>query len=159
MSGGLFGLAGQFASEYMTAVMSGQALGGIFAAVAEIISLTFGAAATTTAFVYFNIGNFTLIISIICYILMCKTLFFKFHIHESGGMLKSASSSSEIVRRSDPAFGTVLGKIWLYGFSEWFVFVTTLSVYPSVTVLINSQNSGNKWNGKFYFVLLKFNLF
>lgn len=43
LSGGLFGISGLFPSEYITAVVSGQALGGIFAALAEIISLTFGA--------------------------------------------------------------------------------------------------------------------
>lgn len=149
MSGGLFGIAGQFPSEYVTAIMSGQALGGIFAAVSEIISLTFGAAPKTTAFVYFNIGNFTLIISLILYIVMSKTIFFKFYTFSSVAITKSTNSDDVVVRSSEPVFGTILSKIWLYGFAEWFVFVTTLSVYPSVTVLINSQSKGHVWNGEF----------
>lgn len=38
-SGSLFGMAGQFPSEYMTAAVSGQALGGIFAALAGNLKL------------------------------------------------------------------------------------------------------------------------
>lgn len=149
MGGGIFGIAGQFPSEYVTAVMSGQALGGIFAAVAEIISLKFGAAPKTTAFVYFNIGNFTLLISLVLYIVMSKTLFYKFYTFTSIAISKSTNSGDVTVQNVEPVFGTVLSKIWLYGFTEWFVFVTTLSVYPSVTVLINSQSKGHAWNGKF----------
>lgn len=179
MSGGLFGIAGLFPSEYMTAVVSGQALGGIFAAVAEIISLTFDASPKTTAFLYFNVANVTLVVSLVCYAIMAKTLYFKFFTVENIRSSKmspfesvSPSSSSTVSPVDDPHeselmaaahreqnvepnFGSVLNKIWLYGFSEWFVFVTTLCVYPSVTVLINSESKGNghPWNGLFYFYL------
>lgn len=160
LAGGLFGIAGQFSSEYMTAVVSGQALGGIFAALCEIISLTFGVSTKTTALVYFMIGNFVLLISLICYVVMSRTLYFKYHtehkrirrksIQEASGGLVGSSSSGGVNSIGDPSFKSVLSKIWLYGFSEWLVFVTTLSIYPAVTVLINSQNkgSGHPWNGK-----------
>lgn len=162
VGGSLFGIAGQFPSEYVTAVMSGQALGGIFAAISEIISLTFGASPKTTAFVFFNVGNVTLLLSIVCYIIMSKTLFFKFYTFESTVMSKSSNSDALVAqRREEPCFGTILNKIWLYGFTEWFVFVTTLSVYPSVTVLINSENkgNGNPWNDIYFVTVVNYLIF
>lgn len=151
-SGGLFGIAGQFPSEYMTAMVSGQALGGIFAALAEIIIITFQAAPETSAFFYFIIGTAALLTSILLYIVINRTYFFKYFImHQTAaapdqqGLVAAAATPMR-----QPDFRTVFGKIWVYGFAEWLVFVTTLAIYPSVTVLVVSQNKGNGhlWNGE-----------
>lgn len=169
LSGGLFGIAGQFSSEYITAVVSGQALGGIFAAISDIISLTFGAAATLSAFIYFIVGTVVLLISLISYSIMSRTLFFRYHT-QKGELLKSqsqaeiinATSTSELsVRSQQPKFVIVLKKIWIYGFSEWLVFVTTLSVYPAITVLITSQYKGNGhlWNDIYFIPVVNYLLF
>lgn len=154
-SGGLFGIAGQFPSEYMTAVVSGQALGGIFAALAEIIIITFGPSPVLSAFVYFIIGSIALLASIVLYFIMTKTFFFKYFIlHQT---MQRTCSSRELLTAQvgtelqAPDFKAVMGKIWIYGFSEWLVFATTLAIYPSVTVLVQSQHKGNGhvWNGEF----------
>lgn len=151
------GISGLFPSEYITAVVSGQALGGIFAALAEILSLTFGASPTTSALVYFMIGNVVMCISIATYVYMSRTKFFRYytierlaHIqavqeHSSSALLRGTAAAAAL----EPSFSKVLRKIWIYGFAEWFVFVVTLCVYPSVTVLVSSQNhgSGHPWNG------------
>lgn len=154
-SGGLFGIAGQFPSEYMTAMVSGQALGGIFAALAEIIIITFQATPETSAFFYFIIGTVLLLTSILLYIVISHTFFFKYFVVRQP-ILGVSSDRRELIATTqsvthEPKFRTVLDKIWLYGFSEWLVFVTTLAIYPSVTVLVVSQNKGNghAWNGEF----------
>lgn len=156
LGGGLFGICGQFPSEYITALVSGQSLGGIFAALTEILSLTFGASATTSAFVYFMIGNTVLLLSIVCYVCMSRTQFFKFNTVQKLALIKAATAGSELTA-AEPNFYTVLGKIWVYGFAEWLVFVVTLCVYPSVTVLVNSQNRGNghPWNGELWWILYR----
>lgn len=79
LCGGLFGVVGKFPSTYIAAVVSGQALGGIFAALIEIISLTFAVSAITSAFIYFMVANITLLFSIIAYVVLSKSLFFKYH--------------------------------------------------------------------------------
>lgn len=110
--------------------------------------------AKTTAFVYFMIGNVVLFVSIVTYIIMSKTVFFKYYTVDKLAMSKSSSSvalpsSSTDRSNNGPDFQTVLRKIWVYGLSEWLVFVVTLCIYPSVTVLVTSQNHGNghPWNG------------
>lgn len=163
LSGGLFGIAGMFSSEYISAVMSGQALGGVFTALAEVISITFTTAATVSAFIYFLVGTIMLVLSLALYIAVSKTLFFKFYVNQSHVKANTYSINSDVspvttttiasVNRHylQPEWSKIYSKIWVHGFSVWLVFVTTLSVYPAITVLITSVDKGNhhKWNSKF----------
>lgn len=45
--------------------------------------------------------------------------------------------------------------MWCYGMSVFITFAITLSVYPGVTVLIESEwkGHGNKWNGRSHIIL------
>lgn len=45
----------------------------------------------------------------------------------------------------------VFKRTWQYGLSMFFLFFITLTVYPSVTVLVESQGKGHghAWNGEF----------
>lgn len=161
--GGLFGIAGQFPSEYMTAVVSGQALGGIFAALADIIIITFQATPETSAFFYFIIGTAALVTSILLYVVINQTFFFKYFLmHQSSGSVDRRELIAPAVSLThEPKFRTVFDKIWIYGFSEWLVFVTTLAIYPSITVLVVSQNKGNGhlWNDMYFVPVVNFLLF
>lgn len=80
LQGGLFGLVGKFPSRYITAVVSGQALGGIFAAGVEIITLSGGAGSKTSALLYFLIAILILVLSLISYMILSKSVKFIFNI-------------------------------------------------------------------------------
>lgn len=150
MSGGLFGIAGLFPSEYMTAVVSGQALGGIFTALAFILVLTFDAPPKATAFIFFSIGIGTLILSIFTYIFMTRTHFFNYNVWEkSKPLIVPGSSNSADGIDVAPSLHNVLRKIYIYVISIIITFATSLSVYPAVTVLVKSQyaGQGHLWNG------------
>uniref|UniRef100_A0A182K8P7 Equilibrative nucleoside transporter n=1 Tax=Anopheles christyi TaxID=43041 RepID=A0A182K8P7_9DIPT len=162
LTGGLFGIAGQFSAHYMTAAVSGQALGGIFSAVADIIALTFASNPSTTAFVFFIVGCVVLLLSLFAYIIMSKTLFFKYYTSKKMLMkssLEADPAARDICSRQEPRFPDVLRKIWIYGFSEWLVFVTTLSIYPAVTVLVGSQHHGRPWNDVYFLPVVNYLLF
>lgn len=72
--GGVCGLAGKFPKGYVNAVISGQALGGIFAALANIISIALGASPTQSAFIYFLAADVTLILAFVMYLILCSTV-------------------------------------------------------------------------------------
>ena len=156
MSGGLFGIAGLFPSEYMTAVVSGQALGGIFTALTFLIVLTFGAAPNVTAFIYFIIGSILVLFSIICYAIMERRSFFKYYV-EGGDKFKIVYDNPTHSRTVDrgvplePNVREVFSKIYVHAVSVCILYTTTLSVYPSVTILMQSEDYGHgkAWNGKF----------
>jgi equilibrative nucleoside transporter 1/2/3 len=159
LSGSIFGVVGRFCPIYITATLGGQALGGIFAALAEIASLSIGASSVHSAFVYFIIGNLTISISIACYVILTKTVFFKFHLYER--TITQNEFENELLRPRIISHKIILKKIWTHGVSMFTVFAITLSVYPSVTVLVESEGKGqgHKWNDVFFVPTIAYLLF
>lgn len=155
LSGSIFGVIGRFSHKYITAVVGGQALGGIFAAVAEILSLWVGASSVHSAFVYFMVGNFMIVVTLVLYLILAKSVFYKYHVSDKTGVAALGEDEQQ-VRPRIICYWTIYGKIWPYAISVFLVFAITLSMYPGVTVLIESQGKGkmNKWNGKQVFVYL-----
>lgn len=74
LQSGLFGVVGRFPSKYITATVSGQALGGILAALAEVISLWVGASPIMSALVYFIMADVFIFMSLISYILLARSV-------------------------------------------------------------------------------------
>jgi equilibrative nucleoside transporter 1/2/3 len=159
LSGSIFGVVGRFCPIYITATLGGQALGGIFAALAEIASLSIGASSVHSAFVYFIIGNLTISISIACYVILTKTVFFKFHLYER--TITQNEFENELLRPRIISHKIILKKIWTHGVSMFTVFAITLSVYPSVTVLVESEGKGqgHRWNDVFFVPTIAYLLF
>lgn len=188
LSGGLFGLVGQFPSEYITAVVSGQSLGGIFAALTEIIALTLGASPQYSAFVYFIIGTVVMLVSIQAYTVQSRTVFFKYFtrdrtkdaaaieedrrrlvdgeeddeddIDDDGGTISERREVGDSGRK-EPNFQRVFLLIWKYGLIEFCIFVVTISIYPAVTVLITSTGKGNGhlWNDVYFVTVVNYLVF
>lgn len=157
LSGSLFGIVGKFSPKYITAVVGGQALGGIFTAIVEIISLALGVSSVHSAFVYFMIGNLTIAVCIISYIILSKSVFYKYHFHEKG--LIPNEFQNVLVRPQIICYKSILSKMWLYGLTEFLTFGITLAVYPGVTVLIESESKGegHPWASKIVFIVIFLN--
>ena len=68
--GSLLGIVGRFSSKYITAMSAGQALGGIFTALTEILSLWIGASPVISGLLYFIIGDVVLLLSLIAYVIL-----------------------------------------------------------------------------------------
>ncbi|XP_073821069.1 equilibrative nucleoside transporter 1 [Musca autumnalis] len=166
MSGCLFGIAGLFPSQYMTAVVSGQALGGIFTALTFLMVLAFGAAPNETAFVFFSIGIALIFINIICYAIVEKKDFFKYYV-EGGDNFKIVyddPTHSRTVDRGvslEPNVREVFSKIYVHAVTILLLYATTLSVYPSVTILMQSENygQGQAWNDIYYMPVVNYLFF
>ncbi|PNF17715.1 Equilibrative nucleoside transporter 1 [Cryptotermes secundus] len=166
LQGGLFGIVGKFSSRYITAVVSGQALGGIFAALAEIASLCLGASSTISAFVYFMVANGMLLLSLAAYLVLSRAVFFRFHMLDKVEV-SSVQYEPAVFQASDNpptqeiSNRTILSKIWVYGFSLWMTFVVTLTLYPAVTVLVNSTGRGNSkpWNDMYFVPVVGYLIF
>lgn len=118
------GISGQFPSEYVTAVVSGQALGGVFTAIIEIMTITFASDPRDSALVFFIIGNALLVMSLVAYISMARMKFFKYFTTNRSGALSPKNSRLQLQRQPstmEPVFREVLNKMWMYGFTEWMV--------------------------------------
>lgn len=166
LQGGLFGIVGKFSSRYITAVVSGQALGGIFAALAEIASLCLGASSTISAFVYFMVANGMLLLSLAAYLVLSRAVFFRFHMLDKVEVSNMQYEPAVLQANDNPpsqeiSSRIILSKIWVYGFSLWMTFVVTLALYPAVTVLVNSTGRGNSkpWNDMYFVPVVGYLIF
>lgn len=116
-------MAGQFPSKYVTAVVSGQALGSVFVAITKIIIITIAPDPRSSAIIFFMIGNGILIVSLIAWIIVSKTEFFNFYINKKSELIseKKLSQVQHQISTNDPVLRDVLNKMWIYGFSVWMV--------------------------------------
>ncbi|XP_059051411.1 equilibrative nucleoside transporter 1 [Achroia grisella] len=151
--GGLIGVASKFSKEYMGAVVSGQSLGGIMAAVAQIVSLAFKVSPLHSALVYFIIADVVVATSLLSYLALHRVDFFTHHVlHGSSGVSN---------RHRDASLTSVMKKIWVYAFSMFSVFAVTMAVYPAVTVLVESHptTAGTDWNNIFFVPVVNYLIF
>uniref|UniRef100_A0A2S2Q105 Equilibrative nucleoside transporter 3 n=1 Tax=Sipha flava TaxID=143950 RepID=A0A2S2Q105_9HEMI len=155
MQGAVFSLVSFFDSYYMTATVSGQALGGIVAALAQILALWWGASSVHSAFVYFLFADLFILFSLVLYAILVKTDIYKYYVQDipASTWIRHSSSTQYSLLDSDQVSVVnnydVLKKIWKLGLSICYNFLITMSVYPAVTVLITSLNKEhNAWTSK-----------
>ncbi|KAJ8673448.1 hypothetical protein QAD02_004710 [Eretmocerus hayati] len=162
--GSLLGVVGRFSPKYITATNAGQALGGIFTALTEILSLWIGASPVMSGLLYFIIGDFVLLLSLISYVFLERAVFFKYHVivPTQNPNEPQFSINDEINFSGEHiSYSRIFKKIWKYGVSVMMIFVITMSVYPSVTVLVESQGKGHghQWNDKYFVPVVTYLLF
>ncbi|XP_043801835.1 equilibrative nucleoside transporter 3 isoform X1 [Apis laboriosa] len=163
--GSLMGIVGRFSSKYITAMSSGQALGGIITATAEICSLWIGASPILSGLVYFIIGDVILFLSLIAYIVLEKATFFKHHMIEKlpENVEADFSITGEVTfpHGTTVSYKRIIKRIWHYGISVLLVFFISLSVYPALTVLIESQYKGKGyiWNDIYFVPVVTYLIF
>ncbi|KYN12744.1 PREDICTED: equilibrative nucleoside transporter 1 [Trachymyrmex cornetzi] len=162
--GSLMGIVGKFSPKYITAMSGGQALGGIFTALAEVCSLWIGASPVLSGLVYFIIGDTMLLLSLIAYILLEKAPFFKHHMIEKVPELDSDYSiNGEVSFSTSPSvsYARIIKRIWHYGVSIFLIFFISLAVYPAVTVLVESEykGKGHAWNDIYFVPVVTYLIF
>ncbi|XP_043262461.1 equilibrative nucleoside transporter 3 [Colletes gigas] len=164
--GSLMGIVGRLSPKYITAMSSGQALGGIFTAITEICSLWIGASPILSGLVYFIIGDVILFLSLVAYIILENSTFFKYHMLEKlpENIETNFSITGEVTfsHSTSVSYTRIIKKIWHYGLNIFLVFFITLSVYPAVTVLIESQykgKGGSTWNDIYFVPVVTYLIF
>lgn len=162
----LFGLASLFPSKYMQATMTGQAMGGIFAAVANLVTLAIGSHVINSALVFFVFATFMTILTLIGYSCLYYLNYSKYHILEIGNTITvSVNSNESNVSYVDPQQGfpyycNILRKVWKEGLSVALAFLITLSCFPAVaSSIVSVDTSHSEWSEKYFSALVCFLLF
>lgn len=153
--GGLFGLAGCFPSKYMTAVLGGQGIGGIFAATINIVLLAIGGDDVSAAFYCFLLSVIFLTGSVLALFCVTKTKFYRHYIQDKAST--SLSETSPLIGGATTktiSVGEVLMSIWAEGLTIFTIYIVTLGCFPAMTVLIESTNKGKpgstSWENQFF---------
>lgn len=80
--GGLLGLAGKFPPQYMGIVFGGQAFGGIFASVTNVVVILLGVSPADAAFFCFLVAVVFLGTALGCFLVATRSEFFQFYLDE-----------------------------------------------------------------------------
>lgn len=99
--GGLFGVCGMMPPKYTGAVMTGQGVGGTFAALASIFSLLGGKDAVSSGFGYFMSAAVVLSLCLVSYLMLHRLKFARFFIapHEHRQEIKFPSIQTDQIGR------------------------------------------------------------
>ncbi|XP_068178646.1 equilibrative nucleoside transporter 2-like isoform X3 [Antennarius striatus] len=159
----LFGLVGLLPPVFSTLFMSGQGLAGMFAAVAMLLSILSNADESSAALGYFITPCVATLGALLCYLLLPHLEFARFYMNRSSSgdeeKLQELLGHSDVLtgdkeaevqftnvanetrrRSSIPA---VFRKIWLMALCVTSVFGVTLSVFPVVTVRVETVYRDN----------------
>ncbi|XP_059187979.1 equilibrative nucleoside transporter 2-like [Centropristis striata] len=156
LQGSLFGVVGLFPPRYSTLFMSGQGLAGIFAALAMLLSILSNAEKRSAALGYFITPCVATLGTLMCYLLLPHLEFARFYLNrnqsdnvETQQELLSSSEKKELEAKgkfiSEPEENqerssvlNVFKKIWLMAACVTCVFAVTLSVFPVITVRVQT---------------------
>ena len=166
--GAVFGVAGKFPPQFMGAAMAGQAVGGIFPAVVDIVITSLNVQEKDIGFWCFLIATGVLMVSLLLFLYSSRTAFFKYYaiegVHEVSADVADVNDPPPSQR--GPALSRVLHSLrhaWHYCLSVFLVFSVSLSVYPALTVLAVSQFHGrgthSKWGDQYFNLVSNFLLF
>ncbi|XP_070770346.1 equilibrative nucleoside transporter 2-like [Enoplosus armatus] len=163
LQGSLFGVVGLFPPRYSTLFMSGQGLAGIFAALAMLFSILSNADKSSAALGYFITPCVATLGTLLCYLLLPHLEFARFYLNRRQSdkrettreLLSSADKKVSNTNRKEleangmfisepeesPERSSVLNvfkKIWLMAACVTCVFAVTLSVFPVITVRVQT---------------------
>ncbi|GAB6026052.1 Epsin-1, required for endocytosis and actin patch assembly, variant 2 [Chamberlinius hualienensis] len=142
----LMGFAGTIHPKYMNGMMTGQAVGGVIASIARILTIFFKGSIVEASRYYFIFALIIIFATVALFFILSRTGFYKYHISkiEDGRLL--INSEDQPLPKS---IWLILKQIKLYVFSIIIVFITTLAIFPSVSTLVVSvdHGSGSIWTG------------
>nr|CAG8479880.1 8528_t:CDS:2 [Entrophospora candida] len=153
-----FGTAAQISPKYTQAVMSGQGLAGLGASISQIFSILNSRQLTNygdddvelsnSAFIYFLSAFIILVISLISYVILTKLpLFLYHHQNKNINVIIEEEESEEQSLLNKNLFNITFTKIIRLVYSIIFVFMITLSLYPSITTSVKSTVKDDERSG------------
>ena len=136
--------------------MLGQAIGGVFPALVDICIVSLDVKEEDVGAVCFAIATAVLVICLASLMWALRTPFFR-HFYENDDSESSSTTSTS----PKPSTLTILKLSWVYLLSIFITFSVTLTIFPSVAVLIKSEasNSGSDWATKYFTPVSVFLLF
>ncbi|KAH9400654.1 hypothetical protein TYRP_002224 [Tyrophagus putrescentiae] len=157
------GLASLLPNQIMHLMVTGQAMSGLFAVIAQILSLAGNWSIVQSTFVYFVFADTVILGTLVIYFITTRTRFFQYHNALANFESESTDSGTQQSSFDLSAFKIVFEKMWPYCLTLMLTFLTSLSVFPAVVVLVSPsaghQTAGTFWTGKFFLPVCCFLIF
>ncbi|KAJ8949602.1 hypothetical protein NQ314_008173, partial [Rhamnusium bicolor] len=151
----LFELVTKFPLGYFAAVLSGQALCGIFSSLVQILTLSINSRnPTTSAFIFFGVGSLIILLTTVFYLITKrKSKYFIYRIGQYEGTSRDGTQEKWTVNLFK--MKTALQRTKWYLGSIVFVKGSSAMIHPGLAALVVSEDKdsglGNAWN-EIYFV-------
>ncbi|XP_048472367.1 equilibrative nucleoside transporter 3 [Rhincodon typus] len=175
--GSVFGEVGRFPMRNSQALISGQAMGGTFSAVASVIDLAAASSILDSALAYFLTADMFLIICIVLYLILPRIPYSSYYlkslneraqhtgdenngsVNNDAGSVRSAYPSSNA--GTTPPLKPILKKTAGVGFSVFYTFFISIIIFPSISSSIKptSSSSDSVWTTKYFVPLTCFFLY
>ncbi|XP_046918472.2 equilibrative nucleoside transporter 3 [Dermatophagoides farinae] len=123
------GLAALFPLKYVQTMVAGQAMSGLFAASTKIFSLLGHRTLVNNVFIFFLLANLVLIATFALYLYIRKKPFYSSFVYVSSSLENNVPMNLSL-------FGQIFKNMWPFCLTLTFVFWVTISIYPSLFVLI-----------------------
>lgn len=156
--GGMMGLASIFPADYTQINIVGQAVGGLFASVLQIIVLSANVSHTSSGLMFFSCALLLLLVSLVIFFYMHTLPFFKFHMRNSShGTQDIGFEDLEVKVRT----WLIVRKVWKHCATLVAIYLVTMSVFPGVLVHVESMSKGDgsEWSERFFSPVVCFLLF
>ncbi|KAL5106480.1 Equilibrative nucleoside transporter 3 [Taenia crassiceps] len=147
------------------AFLEGQAVAGITAAVANLITIALASGPLDVGFAYFLIGVFIIALTIGLFILLFRNPYFLYYWKKKGAKERSDGTAFDAkVKEVVVNLWHAMWEVRWTGFTLLFTLTVTLAVFPSVYVLLvpNNFDENSQWHTKYFHavtVFLCFNVF
>ncbi|XP_048419180.1 equilibrative nucleoside transporter 3 [Stegostoma tigrinum] len=175
--GSVFGEVGRFPMRNSQALISGQAMGGTFSAVASVIDLAAAGSILDSALAYFLMADIFLLICIVLYLILPRIPYSSYYLkslneraqHTGGenngpvnndtGSVRSAYPSNNA--GATPPLKPILKKTAGIGFSVFYTFFISIIIFPAISSSIKptSSSSDSLWTTKYFVPLTCFFLY
>ncbi|CAH8867965.1 unnamed protein product [Trichobilharzia szidati] len=171
----VFSTAAVLPSESMKAVLEGQAVSGVLASVASIISIAAASTPTASGMAYFLIALIFIAISTVLFLMLPRNGYFRYYWkgrasanpnegessiqrHHTDHNHHHSESLEPIVDRQPVGVLASMRETILPGFCVLLTLLVTLSVFPAVAARIRPMNviPGDKWTNIYFVPVLVF---
>jgi equilibrative nucleoside transporter 1/2/3 len=147
----LFQMVSKFPPGYLAAILNGQSICGILAALLQIFSLSIGASSKTNGLVYFALGMFFIFMTLVGFLMtLARSEYFQHYLNKEVQIERPKVTKKMVF--------SIFNKIKYYIISMVIVLGCSIMIHPGVTSLVISthKGNGNKWNDVFFVPVVTF---
>ncbi|VDL61032.1 unnamed protein product [Hymenolepis diminuta] len=161
--GSTYGILSVLPGSNVRGFLEGQAVAGIIAAVASIITIAAASSPTEVGFAYFLIAVGIIALTIFLFIVLFKNPYFQYYWSRRNVAMHDDASLGSKIRTTFKNLYLAMYDVKWTGITTFFIFTCTLSVFPSVFILLIPVNfdDENVWHTKYFhavIVFLNFNI-
>ncbi|VDO01486.1 unnamed protein product, partial [Rodentolepis nana] len=138
--GSTYGILSVLPGSNVRGFLEGQAVAGIIAAVASIITIAAASSPTGVGFAYFLIAVAIIALTIFLFIVLFKNPYFQHYWSRRNVAMHDDASQGNKIKKTFVNLFLAMNDVKWTGITSFFIFACTLAIFPSVFILLVPAN-------------------